>query len=189
MIGDRSRSLLVELAHHHSADPLEAMHSARLSALLAAAADAMARSHFDPGHVTASAFVVHRDSRTILLHLHRRLGRWLQMGGHLDGGETPREAALREAREESGLRDLRLVTPAILDLDVHSIPAGRGEPAHLHFDVRFLVETSAPDRIAIRPDESRDLRWFGLDEAERAMGEAASSRALGKIAAVLGAGR
>ena len=71
--------------------------------------DFASRNHFQPGHITASAFVIDPVAQQLLLHHHKRLGRWLQMGGHLEPGESPRTAALREASEESGLRDLRLM--------------------------------------------------------------------------------
>ena len=84
----------------------------------------------------------------MLLHHHRRLDRWLQLGGHDEGEHDPLQTALREAREESGLLDLTPLSAAILDIDVHEIPAGRSEPAHLHHDVRYALQTSTPDAIA-----------------------------------------
>jgi 8-oxo-dGTP pyrophosphatase MutT (NUDIX family) len=163
------------------ADEIEAGHVRGLARLLATATDPFSRRHFEPGHVTASAFVVDPLSRRILLHHHRRLGRWLQMGGHVDEGEDVVNAALREAREESSLADLRLVTDRPFDIDVHAIPAGKGEPGHLHFDVRFLVSTARPDDAAMDLAESLDLAWLDFDEAERRMNAPESTRAIAKI--------
>src|SRR5262249_20133798 len=105
------------------------------------------REQFEPGHITASCFILDGAGR-LLLHHHRRLDRWLQMGGHLEPGEDTVTAALREGEEESGLRDLELVLSDIADLDVHVIPAGRGEPEHRHYDVRYIARTHSADAIA-----------------------------------------
>ena len=93
--------------------------------------------------------------RVLLAH-HRKLGRWLQPGGHSDGDPDTLAVALREAREESGL-EVRALDNAIFDIDVHGIPACGCEPAHLHFDVRFLVQ-AAHDRFRVS-DESHALAW------------------------------
>jgi len=159
----------------------ERRHVASLHDLLRTAAAPFSRSHFEPGHVTASAFVVDPDGTRLLLHHHRRLDRWLQMGGHVDAGESVVAAALREAREESGLEAIELATRAPFDIDVHAIPAGKGEPPHLHFDVRFVVRAADPSAIRIAPDESNALRWFTLDEAAEAMASPESRRAIGKL--------
>ena len=110
------------------------------------------------------------------------------MGGHVEGGEDPREAALREGREESGLTDLELLRDVVVDLDVHAIPAGRGEPDHYHFDVRYVARTRAPQAIAIDEAESNDLAWIPLERAELLMNEAASSRVIRKLEHLLNEG-
>lgn len=126
------------------------------------------RSHPDvlwptarPAHLTASAFVVDADCGSTLLTLHRKLNRWLQLGGHCDGdGDLP-GGALREATEESGIAGLSC-DPEIADLDIQTIP-GRDEPSHLHLDVRFLV-LAPPGARARAGEESIELRWFAADE-------------------------
>lgn len=114
------------------------------------------------GHVTGSVWLVSPDHRDVLLTHHRKLDRWLQLGGHADGDADPWRVAVREAREESGLAELSPVggeTPPLpLDVDVHVIPARDGEPAHLHHDVRYLV-VAAPGQTVRASDESRALRW------------------------------
>ena len=100
--------------------------------------------------------------RVLLAH-HRKLERWLQPGGHSDGDPDTLAVALREAREESGL-EVRALDHAIFDIDVHRIPARGGEPAHLHFDVRFVVQAEH-DRFRVS-EESHALAWVpavGLD--------------------------
>jgi 8-oxo-dGTP pyrophosphatase MutT (NUDIX family) len=177
----RHETLLMELGGYRPADVLEARHHEAIAGLLAGSPSAFSRGHFTPGHITASCFVVDPAERRLLLHHHRRLDRWLQMGGHLEDDETAAEAALREGSEESGLTDLELTYDAIFDLDVHPIPAGKGEPDHLHFDIRYLARTSAPDAIALDASESNDLIWVVLDRAEELLREEAGSRVIRKI--------
>jgi 8-oxo-dGTP pyrophosphatase MutT (NUDIX family) len=119
--------------------------------------DALLRSCWQ-GHLTASALVLDARGERALLTLHKKLGRWLQLGGHCDGDGNLARSALREAHEESGIDGL-VIDPAPLDLDAHRIPARPGEPEHWHLDVRFLVQAPA-DAHARASDESDELRWF-----------------------------
>jgi 8-oxo-dGTP pyrophosphatase MutT (NUDIX family) len=173
--------LRAELATYVPADDFEAAHRDSIAALLEAGEEVLGRGHFAPGHITASCFILDEESGRLLLHHHRRLDRWLQMGGHLEPGETAMQAALREGAEESGLSDLSLVFERIFDLDVHAIPAAKGEPDHRHFDVRYLARTATPRAISIAPSESIRLDWIPLDRAEGLMNEEASSRVIRKI--------
>jgi len=117
----------------------------------------------DPVHVTASAIVTGR--RGVLLHRHRRLGIWLQPGGHVDAGEVPWDAACREALEETGLRvGLRRVggapsVPRLAHVDVHPGPRG-----HTHLDLRYLVDGGDADPDP-PPGESPQVEWFDWDRA------------------------
>ena len=115
-----------------------------------------------PGHLTASALVVDPSRSAVLLTLHPRVGRWVQLGGHCEPGDaTVLGAATREAREESGIDDL-WVDPVPIGLDVHPVTCSLGVPTR-HFDVRFLAVAPAGAESVIS-DESLDLRWFGWDE-------------------------
>lgn len=116
--------------------------------------------HADPVHVTASAIVVNPARDAVLLHRHKRLGLWLQPGGHIDGGEHPADAALREVREETGIARVRHVatSPEVVHVDVHPGPKG-----HTHLDLRYLVEADGDP--APGHDESPDVRWFTWTDA------------------------
>ena len=122
------------------------------------------------GHVTGSAWVLNfARTHALLLH-HAKLNRWLQPGGHLDDSDaSPAAGATREAVEETGLANLQLVSDALFDVDVHSIPArdarpGKSamEPAHLHYDVRYLM--IAPDADVTISEESLDAKWLLLED-------------------------
>lgn len=147
----------------------------RVRRLLEARDRAFHRDCFAPGHLTASAWIVSRETGAALLTHHRKLDRWLQLGGHADGETDLLAQALREAEEESGLAGFRPLPadagPVILDVDVHEIPARGAEPAHEHHDVRFLLEVSQQQPIARQVAESKAMRWFTPAEVEAAFDE------------------
>ena len=120
-------------------------------------------------HATGSAVIIHPPTRRVLLRWHERMQAWLQVGGHADPGEThPLDIALREAREETGLSDLApwpdAAHAAIIQVAIVPVPAGRGEPEHQHADVRYVLSTGSPERIAAESEAAR-LAWLDLDEA------------------------
>jgi len=113
------------------------------------------------GHFTGSAWLVSRDGRRVLLTHHRKLQRWLQLGGHADGDHDLASVALREAQEESGLPGLVLASSRIFDLDRHWIPA-RGEvPGHWHYDARYVVAAGHEERFVVS-EESLALEWRAI---------------------------
>ncbi|MDT8909455.1 NUDIX hydrolase [Amycolatopsis sp. PS_44_ISF1] len=127
---------------------------------LASRADTCRRS-CEAGHLTASAVVLDSTGTQVLLTLHPRVGRWLQLGGHCEPSDASLVgAALREATEESGLTGLR-ITPEPVHLDVHPVTCSLGRPTR-HFDVRYLVHAPAGAE-PVRSDESDDLRWWPVD--------------------------
>jgi 8-oxo-dGTP pyrophosphatase MutT (NUDIX family) len=182
------QAVLDALAAHEPADEEEQRDRAAIAALVAATPRCFDRDLYEPGHLTGSAFVLDARSGKVLLHHHRRLGRWLQLGGHDDGEHDLLATALREAREESGLIDLVPLTEAILDVDVHAIPAAGDEPPHLHHDVRYALVTRTPDAIE-QALESLALQWFPLDEAAQLMAEPGADRALERLASLAAARR
>jgi len=158
------RRLLEWIAEYAQRHPAERAVVDRFHGFVTAHPDCFDRTCV-PGHVTGSAWVVSHDGARFLLTHHRKLGRWLQLGGHSDGDPDTAAVALREAREESGIAGLRLATidgdVRPLDLDAHEIPARGGEPAHVHYDVRFLV-VAPPDAVLAVSAESLALRWFDV---------------------------
>lgn len=122
------------------------------------------------GHVTASAWIINPDRDRALLTHHRKLDRWLQLGGHIEADGNLLAAATREALEESGLATVEAISPHIFDIDVHLIPARKTEPAHYHYDVRFAFNADDADRLVISA-ESKNLRWIPLDQLPRLVDE------------------
>jgi 8-oxo-dGTP pyrophosphatase MutT (NUDIX family) len=119
-----------------------------------------------PLHITGSALVVHPPTQRVLLRWHERQQAWLQVGGHGDPGETDAlQVALREAAEETGLSDLTPWPSAQpVQVTIVPVPAGKGEPAHQHADVRYVLATSTPESVRPESPNAR-LQWLGLAEA------------------------
>lgn len=137
---------------------------------LASATDVFERTH-EVGHFTGSAWLVSADGQRVLLTHHRKLERWLQLGGHADGDTDLARVALREALEESGVSNLQ-VEGGIFDLDRHRIPARGSEPEHWHYDVRYVVR-AGPDETFVVSSESHALAWRPIADVatDPAMGE------------------
>ena len=144
------------------ADEKETADRAAMLAFLEALPEPFSRDQHD-AHFTASALVVDEArARTALVH-HRKLGIWVQPGGHVDPGEPMEAAALREVREETGLAG-RLAEEQPVHLDIHEIPERPDMPAHLHLDVRFLAVADGDLALS---DESLDVQWLDFAEAAR----------------------
>lgn len=116
------------------------------------------------GHLTASCLLLdHAEERALLTH-HAKLGRWLQLGGHVDGDANLPAGALREAQEESGIPGIEL-DPTPIDIDIHSIPGRGDEPEHWHLDVRFIARAPQGAKEVIS-EESIELGWFSPADLE-----------------------
>jgi 8-oxo-dGTP pyrophosphatase MutT (NUDIX family) len=139
-----------------------------------------------PLHLTASALVVHPASTRVLLRWHLRQQAWLQVGGHADPGERdPVAIAAREAAEETGLTDLAPWPDAsVVHVVIVPVPAGRGEPAHEHADIRFVLATGSPEAIQSESPDS-PLRWLTVTEAEQLTSEANLRESLTRLARML----
>jgi 8-oxo-dGTP pyrophosphatase MutT (NUDIX family) len=158
--------VLAEIAQHARAHPEDAGVAARFARLLEDTPAPFSRAQYSPGHLTCSACVLDAAHARVLLLHHARLERWLQPGGHAEPGDTtPLAGALRELGEESGLEALEPLRGAdggaLVDLDVHEIPARGAEPRHLHFDLRYgFTATGGSLR---RSEESTELRWVPVE--------------------------
>ena len=178
---DRTEDLRRLLDALEPADEREVNHIRAVQALLDVPGDPFSRDHFVPGHVTASAFVLSPDGTSILLIEHSKLQRWLQPGGHMEPEDTSvLAAAQREVEEEVGLADLPSVLGnALFDVDVHEIPPRKGDPAHKHHDVRFLLR--APSLEVVAGDDALAARWVPLDEVSAEISDESVMRAVRKL--------
>ena len=158
---DGVAAVATALARHEPRDAQEVRSVSRGLALLTwlrAPLDERA----DPAHVTGSAVVLDTRGR-VLLHRHKRLGTWLQPGGHLDPGESPAEAAVRETLEETGVEARHPgPRPTLAHVDLHEGPRG-----HLHIDLRYLLLAGPDSPLAPAPGESPEVAWTTVDEVRR----------------------
>lgn len=159
-----NRPLVDRLRRYRPDDAAEAADVDRTIEFAADCADPWDRA--SPLHVTASALIVHPPSQRVLLRWHERQQGWLQVGGHGDPGELdPLDVALREGAEETGIDDLRpWPTDELRHVTIVPVPPGKGEPAHHHADVRFLLATDHPER-ATPEKPTALLRWETVDDA------------------------
>ena len=166
--------LIALLNAHVPADATEAAHLLKALDFVSSTADCCSRATLT-GHVTASAWILSSDRQSALLTHHKKLNRWLQLGGHVDDEDASiQAAAMREAREESGIDGLQLLSAALFDVDVHPIPARENEPAHFHYDLRFLFQ-AVNDSVSVS-DESHALAWVALNALAQDTENASVSR-------------
>lgn len=163
-----NRTDVLGLLRAHGAlplDPNEAAMTAAMIHFVEAHEDCFQRSCL-VGHLTGSAWVVDPARTQVVLTHHRKLDRWLQLGGHADGDPDLLAVALREAREEAGLTRLHPLSVAPFDVDCHRIPARGATPEHWHYDLRFLIEADPAEPLIVS-DESHDVAWVALGEVGR----------------------
>jgi ADP-ribose pyrophosphatase YjhB (NUDIX family) len=176
------REPVLDLLRRHVAralEPHEAEMAAEMIRFVTAEPDCLLRSCVT-GHLTGSAWIVDADRRRTLLTHHLKLDKWLQLGGHADGDGDLLGVALREGREESGLAELRPVGTDIFDVDRHWIPARKTDPAHWHFDVRFMFEADPSAPLIRAVNESKQLAWVPVNEVTQLNPEESMARMVRK---------
>ena len=158
-------TVLALLAAYTPCDERDAQQCARIREFIQAHENCFERSLLK-GHITGSSWLVNDSRDRVLLMHHRKLDRWMQLGGHADGDSDVLRVALKEAIEESGIDGIVALSPAIFDVDVHEIPA-RGEvPAHLHYDIRFALVAPAGAKFQIN-SEAKELTWVAFGDIEK----------------------
>ena len=167
------------IAAYRPEDPRERAYQQRMLQLLATAAP-VSRNQFLPGHLTASGFVLSPEGDAVLLIFHKKLGIWVQPGGHVEATDASLvAAACREVAEEVGLTLPLQAENPVFDIDIHAIPARKNEPPHEHFDVRFCFQS--PTRSIVTNDEVVDARWAALTQIEQLTTDESVQRAVRKL--------
>lgn len=152
------RSLLIHaLQNYHPTAPEELVYKDQILAFVRANPDCFERS-LAIGHITASALLLNKNQTHALLMHHRKLDKWVQLGGHCDGNPDVLSMAIKEAQEESGIMHITPVSPAIFDIDIHLIPANPKEQEHYHYDIRYLLHVTSDENF-VQNSESKELRW------------------------------
>lgn len=187
MAGPNTDALLKGLRVVVCTDAAEARFVERCVELAASSPAPFARTTFVPGHFTASSFILSPDHTQLLLIFHGKLHRWLQPGGHIDPDDSsPLAAARREVLEETGVGELKVAVDGIFDVDIHAIPSLRGEPAHEHFDLRYLFVAKSMEASA--GSDAQDARWYPLNRISSLQSDESVMRAVRKIQRRLAAG-
>lgn len=153
------RDLIEKLRKYRTDDEVEEADRIKIIKFVKKHRDCFERSQTS-GHITGSCWLENYDGTKFLLTKHKKLKIWLQLGGHADGDSDIIRVSIKEACEESGLKNIELVSTDIFDLGVHLIPQYKNVPPHYHYDIRFLLRASSSNENIIISDESTDLGWF-----------------------------
>lgn len=157
---------LIAYQERYGSDSFAQHESNKISSFIGQNRNCFLRSNLE-GHITGSAWIVNESLDACLLVHHRKLRLWLQLGGHADGESNILNVALREVEEESGLTGFKILSEEIFDVDVHPIPARPHEPAHFHYDVRFLLQISSALPLVRSERESLELSWVPLTDIQK----------------------
>ena len=163
-----------ELEHYRPWNEQEARDRAEILRRLRSGEELYSRDNAS-AHLTASAWVVSPDRRQVLMAYHNLYDSWSWLGGHADGDRDLLAAAMREVREESGLAEVRPVSPAIYSVEILTVDGhekrGAYVSSHLHLNVTYLLEADPAEPVRCKPDENSRVGWFGLEEAVAASTE------------------
>ena len=137
------------------------------------------------GHITGSAWLVDKNLGHVFFTHHKKLDKWFQPGGHSDSNANTLAVAMKEASEESGIEDVFIqpLNDNIFDIDIHTIPARKDEAEHLHYDIRFILETDMNHPLNIS-DESHEIAWIALDDIPKYTNEESIQRMVKKMKAM-----
>lgn len=134
----------------------------------------LTRDH-QTGHFSASAWVVNKTRTKVLMCYHKIYNSWSWLGGHVDGNSDFKAVALKEVKEESGLKNLKLLDDDIFSIEILTVDGhfknNHYVSSHLHYNVTYLIEGDENEPLSIKEDENSDVRWFLLDEALKASTE------------------
>lgn len=157
--------LILKQLHDYRSSTSEQEHYDKIVKLIKTEPRCFWRDCF-PSHITGSALLINHTGDKVLLNHHKALNKWLGFGGHADGNADILDVAKRETEEEAGIFDFKLAINGIFDVDTHPIPANekKSEPAHEHFDIRYLFQCTKDVDFKIS-DESVDIKWCNFEEA------------------------
>ena len=174
-----SIALQDDLRYYLKNNPNEKINVDKMLEFLNKEQDCFSRSNLR-GHFTGSAWVVDETHKWILMTHHRKLDKWLQLGGHADENENLFEVAHNEAVEESGLIDFTYLSKKIFDIDIHKIPQYKNIPPHYHYDIRYLFKSKMESNAIVVSRESKDVAWILKDEVFKKNSEESIMRMLTK---------
>lgn len=172
------RKTLIELLEKYTPAPQEADSKQNILFFIESNPNCFDRT-LEVGHITGSAWLVNKSGDKALLMHHRKLDKWLQLGGHADGESDILSVALKEAQEESGIQNIEPVMNDIFDIDIHKIPSNSKEREHFHYDVRFLLQVKS-DEDFLSNQESKELRWISKNKKELPTNEESVTRLFDK---------
>jgi len=126
-------------------------------------------------HFTASAWVLNREHSKVLMIYHNMYNSWSWTGGHADNEEDLRAVAIRELKEETGVKYVKLLQEGVFSLEILVVEGHekRGEyvPSHLHLNLTYLLEADESEELSVKPDENSGVRWFTPEDAAAASSE------------------
>ena len=157
------KKLIRDLKDYQVKYPQEILLVKRMIAFIKNTPECFSRYNTE-GHITGSAWLVNNHHQ-VLLTYHKKLHKWIQLGGHADGNPSILDVALKEAKEESGIFDLKLISDAVFDIDIHLIPANSKESSHYHYDIRYLISAGDVKQFKMS-NESISMAWIDIKDIE-----------------------